>query len=212
MNGKPLPRIPVLIAVMGCGIALAQSPAQPQIRGGAAWVASPAAHPDSGPVDLDWAPPALAQLRAEATTKSSFTLDHTMLAAAAGMMPDADDDTRQAIAKVDGVSVHMLRFGPGGLADEASVDAIREAYHARGFKHLGTTSATGGPAHDAITDIWLVVDGVNLRGAVILVESPKSLALVTVAGDLSPVDLLHLRGHFGIPRFDGDVLKGSKDK
>jgi hypothetical protein len=30
------------------------------------------------------------------------------------------------------------------------------------------------------------------------------VTLVTVAGNLSPVDLLHLRGHFGIPRFDGD--------
>jgi hypothetical protein len=39
---------------------------------------------------------------------------------------------------------------------------------------------------------------------VILAETPKSVTLVTVAGTLSPVDLLHLRGHFGIPRFDGD--------
>jgi hypothetical protein len=31
---------------------------------------------------------------------------------------------------------------------------------------------------------------------------------VTVAGNLSPIDLLHLRGHFGIPRFDNDGVKG----
>jgi len=30
---------------------------------------------------------------------------------------------------------------------------------------------------------------------------------VTVAGNLSPVDLLHLRGHFGIPRFEGSDLR-----
>jgi hypothetical protein len=55
--------------------------------------------------------------------------------------------------------------------------------------------------------VWVVMDGVNVRGAVVLAETPKSLTLVTVAGNLSPVDLLHLRGHFGIPRFDGDDLQ-----
>jgi len=45
-----------------------------------------------------------------------------------------------------------------------------------------------------------------------LVESPKSLTLATLKGDLSPVDLLHLRGHFGIPRFEGDRLKDAKEQ
>jgi hypothetical protein len=69
-----------------------------------------------------------------------------------------------------------------------------------------TTPDAGGPVRDGVTDIWLVLDGVNARGAVVLVETPKSLTLVTVAGNINPVDLLHLRGHFGIPRFDGDRL------
>jgi hypothetical protein len=34
----------------------------------------------------------------------------------------------------------------------------------------------------------------------------------TLAGNLSPLDLLHLRGHFGIPKFDGDGLSGDSDK
>jgi hypothetical protein len=56
------------------------------------------------------------------------------------------------------------------------------------------------------------MDGVNLRGAAVLVETPKSLTLVTLAGNLSPVDLLHLRGHFGIPRFEGDGIKHARDR
>ncbi len=69
-----------------------------------------------------------------------------------------------------------------------------------------------GPLHNGTTDVWLVLDGVNVRGAVVLVETPKSLTLVTVAGNLSPVDLLHLRGHFGIPRFEGDGFKDAMDR
>jgi hypothetical protein len=162
------------------------------------------------PVVLDWTPPALAQLSARAAMKSSFTLDRNMLAMAAGLTPSTDADTRQAMAKIDGVSVHILRFGDAALIDPAQVDAIRAAYHLRGWKHLVTTESTGGPAHDDTTDVWLVLDGVNVRGAVVLVESPKSLTLATMAGNLSPLDVLRLRGHFGIPRFDGDQFREVK--
>lgn len=161
----------------------------------------------NGPVVLDWTPPALAQLGALAAVKNSFTLDRNMLNVAASAMPDTDEPTRQAINHLDGVSVHLLRFGNAGVPDESAVSSIRDAYHLRGWKHVITTQGNGGPVHDGTTDVWVVMDGVNVRGAVVLAETPKSVTLVTVAGNLSPVDLLHLRGHFGIPRFDGDELQ-----
>lgn len=167
--------------------------------------------PTDNPVVLDWTPPALAELGVHAAVKSSFTLDRNMLGMAAGMVPDSDPGTRQAINKIDGVSVHLLRFGDSGIPSENEVDAIRHAYHLRGWKHLVTTDEKG-PVHNGATDVWLVLDGVNVRGAVVLVESPKSLTLATMAGNLSPVDVLHLRGHFGIPRFDGDEFKEEKNR
>jgi hypothetical protein len=161
---------------------------------------------------LEWTPPALAQLSAQAVAKESFTLDRTMLTAAAGLMSGPDADLKQAIAKLDGLSVHVLRFAAAGDADPAQVDAIREACHLRGWKHLVSTTGAGGPIHNGTADVWLVLDGANVRGAVILVETPKSLTLVTLAGNLSPMDLLHLRGHFGIPRFEGDSLKDANGR
>jgi len=189
------------IAVLTCMASCALAPAQ----------AAP--DPASGPVVLDWTPPALAQLSSEAAVKSSFTLDRSMLGVAAAIMPESDAETKEAIAKIDGLSVHSLRFGAAGIADEASVDAIRQAYHLRGWKHLVTTdTANKGPLHNGTTDVWLVLDGVNVRGAVVLAETPKSLTLVTVAGNLSPVDLMHLRGHFGIPSLNASDFKDAKDK
>ncbi|HEY1984905.1 MAG TPA: hypothetical protein VGG85_05825 [Terracidiphilus sp.] len=167
---------------------------------------SPPADSARGPVVLDWTPPALGQLSARAAVKNSFTLDRNMLGAAAGLSGDMDEPTRQAINHLDGVSVHLLRFGATGVPDEGAVSAIREAYHLRGWKHVVTSTNAGGPIHNGTTDVWMVMDGVNMRGAVVLAETPKSVTLVTVAGNLSPVDLLHLRGHFGIPRFDQDGL------
>jgi hypothetical protein len=191
--------VPVLLVVTASAIASAQPPAPNE--------PPPPAMDARGPVVLDWTPPALGQLSALAAVKNSFTLDRTMLNAAASLMPDTDEPTRQAINRVDGVSVHLLRFGQAGVPDESAVSAIRDAYHLRGWKHVVTTTGNGGPVHDGTTDVWVVMDGINLRGAVVLAETPKSVTLVTVAGNLSPVDLLHLRGHFGIPRFEGDELQ-----
>src|SRR5580658_3813121 len=196
------------ITVLG---ALALCPILTIAQGGTAESASPSAPPDTAstsPVPLEWTPPALEALSRQAATKSSFTLDRNLLGVAAGMLPDAEAGDRQVIRKLDGVSVHTMRFGDAGIPNEAEVDSIRAAYHLRGWKHLVTTARSGGPVHSGTTDLWVVMDGVNVRGAVVLAETPKSLTLVTVAGNLSPVDLLHLRGHFGIPRFDGDGVTG----
>jgi Domain of unknown function (DUF4252) len=202
--------ISLLSAGLGCALAVAQEYAKPLLP----------AHPKSGiaraadadPVPLEWTPPALQALSAEAAVKNSFTLDRTMLGVAAGLVPDSEAETRHAINKLDGVSVHLLRFGSQGIADEEQVEAIRAAYHLRGWKHLVTTSSAGGPVRNGTTDVWVVLDGVNVRGAVVLAETPRSLTLVTVAGDLSPVDLMHLRGHFGIPRLDSDDFKDARDR
>jgi uncharacterized protein DUF4252 len=139
--------------------------------------------------------------------KESFTLDRNMLAAAAALVPDNDQQDRMAIRKLDGVSVNTMRFNDTGVPDEGAVDSIRDAYHLRGWKHLVTSTRAGGPIHSGSTDVWVVMDGVTVKGAVILAETPRSLTLVTVAGNIDPVDLLHLRGHFGIPRFDGDGVR-----
>ena len=200
--------IPVLSAGFTCCFALAQQTI-------AAPPPSPANNPvvsanaSLSPVPLEWTPRALDHLNSQATLKENFTLDRTMLALAAGLVPDSQAEDRQVIRKLDGVSVHLLRF-QAGIPDENEVASIRAAYHLRGWKHLVTTNQSGGPVHNGTTDVWVVLDGVNVRGAVVLAETPRSITLVTVAGNLNPVDLMHLRGHFGIPRFDDDGLHDQK--
>ena len=164
--------IPALAAALVSGLAFGQPPAP---------VTPPtSATANQGPVDLDYAPPALHELSTQAAVKNSFTFDHNMLVAASSLLTDTDAETKQTIAKIDGVSVHMLRFGQSGIPDEAAVDAIRQAYHLRGWKHL------------------------------VLAETPRSITLVTVAGNISPTDILRLRGKFGIPNFNAGDFKDAK--
>jgi hypothetical protein len=188
----------------------AQSPVEVPDPFGPSPATARVAIPQPGPVVLEWVPAALAELSSQAAVKSSFTLDRNLLAAAASLSDNSDEDLRQAVRKLDGVSVHLLRFGAEGMADPDAIGAVREAYHMRGWKHVVSSTNAGGPVHNGTTDVWVVMDGVNVRGAVVLAETPKSLTLVTIAGNLNPVDILHLRGHFGIPRFDGDKLRGAQ--
>ena len=201
--------IPVLSAGFTCCFALAQQPIAAPPPPSPANTPVVSANATLSPVPLEWTPPALDQLNSQATLKENFTLDRTMLAVAAGLVPDSQAEDRQVIRKLDGVSVHVLRF-QAGIPDENEVASIRAAYHLRGWKHLVTTNESGGPVHNGTTDVWVVLDGVNVRGAVVLAETPRSITLVTVAGNLNPVDLMHLRGHFGIPRFDDDGLHDQK--
>src|SRR5580658_10498454 len=194
--------VSALAALLIAGAACAQTVA-PQTP-------PPAAAADQGPIDLDYVPPALHQLSAQATIKNSFTLDRNMLVVASSMLSDKDADVKQTVAKIDGVSVHVLRFGDSGVPDEAAVDSIRQTYHLRGWKHLVSTTGSGGPVHDNVTDVWIVLDGANVKGGVVLAETPRSVTLVTVAGNISPVDIMHLRGKFGIPNFNAGDFKDAK--
>lgn len=208
----------VAIFIPGAACALLHAQSQPQYQAQPDPPSMPraSAPADPSPVPLDFVPPAMDNLGSQAVSKSSFSFDRSMLAAAVGLMGGSmDDATRHAVANLEGLSVRMLRFNPDAPADPAQVDAIRQAYHLRGWKHVITTTApirdpiSGGPVQDGTTDVWIVIDGANIRGAVILVDSPQSLTLATIAGNLSPEDLLHLRGHFGIPKFEGNNFDGS---
>ncbi len=174
---------------------------------------APASAP-AGPAPsiLQWAPPALAALGSQVLANESFTLDRSMLAVTAGWLDGGDPEVQRSVSRLDGVSVHLLRFAPNSAADPAALDSIRDSYHLQGWKHIVSRKNRNDPEHGSSTDVWLELDGVNIRAAVVMVESPRSLTLATMAGNLSPLDLLHLRGHFGIPRFDDDSLNGVKGR
>jgi hypothetical protein len=180
--------------------ALGQQPGQGT---GEAAEGSGAVVPQAGSAGLlDWSPPAWAVLGERAEMRNGFVLDRTALGAVAALLPESDSQARPAIRKLDGIGVHLYRFHNVGEVDAAQLERVREAYHARGWKHLVEGRGVSEPGHHSVTDVWLAMDGVDVRGGAMLIVTPRSVSLVSFAGDLSPIDLLHLRGHFGIPKAD----------
>ena len=135
---------------------------------------------------------------------TDFTFDRSMLQVASYFIGDADPEARNAIAKLNGISVHSYHFAAPGLYDPAALDLIRRQYEAAGWRHLVAAHGKGDPFNAGQTDLWINFAHMDVTGMMVLISAPKDLNLIALNGDISTVDLLHLRGHFGIPRFSGD--------
>jgi hypothetical protein len=152
----------------------------------------------------DWIPHNMDAVSQHASFRTDFTFDRTMLELANNFIDD--EDTRRAVAKLNGISVHCYKFSMPGLYDPGSLEAVRRQYYDHGWKHLVTSTSVHDPSNLGRTDVWIRFEHANVEGAVVMLASPTNINLVAINGTLSPLDLLHLRGHFGIPKFDGDHL------
>jgi hypothetical protein len=156
----------------------------------------------------EFTPRALSRLTKNASWHTDFTFDRSMLALA-GKLEGMDAPTRQAIARLNSVTVHSYRYAKPDAYDQMALSSIGLEYTVWGWKHV--VSKHGKPGTDQTsgvrsTDVWLHMDGMNVVGVAVLLAEPTNINLVSVSGDLSTVDLLHLRGHFGIPKFDSDDI------
>jgi len=171
------------------------------------------------------APQGLDALGTRATFHTDMTFDAAMLQAASQILPDED---KPIVAKLRSITVHEFRYSAPGMYDPAALEAVRAQYAGNGWTHLvakqtqpravvstdpqtGLTVAHADPSFDPThTDVWVRVDHTNFDGIVLLVANQRNVHLIVIDGMLSPIDLLHLRGHFGIPRFAGDGFDGNR--
>ena len=151
----------------------------------------------------EWLPQGIEALRQSASSKTEFTLDHAMLVLASKLDQD-NEDLRRVIAGVSGVSVHRYRFPEAGMYDPSALNSVREEYHEAGWKQLvNKHDKDGGPG---VTDLWMRFENNAISGIAILITRPNEVNFIVVSGSISPLDLTHLGGHFGIPKIEGGVL------
>jgi hypothetical protein len=150
----------------------------------------------------DGIPKAIETLRQSASSKTEFTFDHDMLV----LMSKADSDNeafRRVIAGVSGISVHTYHFRGAQHYDPAMLSSVNEEYRAAGWKRLlnrnAKDEATG------MTDIWVRLENNAISNVAILVAKSNEVNFVVVSGSISPLDLTHLGGHFGIPKLEAGV-------
>jgi hypothetical protein len=151
-------------------------------------------------------PPAAAQALGEISSQraaaTTITFDRDMLDAMLGGGRAAD---------FNGVSFEHYQYPEPVFYIPEQMHALEQAYHAAGWKHL--IDANAGPRESAsptkpITDMWFHYSGGDIDHITVLIRGRKEMNVVRVSGMLRPMDLVHLGGHFGIPKVDpGAVME-----
>ena len=157
----------------------------------------------------DWVPQGIEALGQNASSRTEFTLDHSMLVFASKADQD-DEDLRRVIAGVNGVSVHSFHFSRAGMYDPDSLNAVRQQYRAAGWKHMVGTHDKDGPP--GATDLWIRFQNNAISNIAVLLAGESQLNFIAVSGSISPIDLLRLAGHFGIPKIEGGVTVPAPDR
>jgi hypothetical protein len=151
---------------------------------------------------LAWVPRGMELLARTAALHTDFTFDKSMLRLASGVWDGPTDPaTASALSRLDGISVHSYHYAAPGLYDPRLLESVRRQYSELGWQHLVSAHPRSG---EGATDLWISFHHLQATGAVVLFQNATNLNLIAFSGNLSPLDILHLRGHFGIPRFDGD--------
>jgi hypothetical protein len=151
----------------------------------------------------------LSTLADQPASHTGFTFDRSDLQAARNMLESGGLDAGRAAIALDSISFDTYRYKEPAFYTPETMESIVQAFHAAGWKHLvngNPTPANSAQPHASITDVWLDFKGGDIDHVVVLVRGAKGMNLIQVAGDLRPLDLIHLSGHFGIPKVDPSAV------
>src|SRR5436305_11535855 len=129
------------------------------------------------------APQGLETLRQSASSKTEFTLDHSMLVLASKLDPD-NEDLRRVIAGVNGVSVHSYHFPGAWNYDPEALSSVRDEYRDLGWKHMVNKHDKNGTEGE--NDLWIRWQNNAVSDIAILLARSNQVNLIVVSGSISP--------------------------
>jgi hypothetical protein len=122
----------------------------------------------------------------------------------ASKIDSQNEDLRRVIAGLSAISVRKYHFQEVGQYDAAALTSVSEQYRGAGWKQLmNKHDKNEGPGS---TDLWVRMENNAISNVAILLARPNDVSFVAISGSISPLDLSHLCGHFGIPKIEGGVV------
>jgi hypothetical protein len=167
------------------------------------------------PAAAQMMPPGLQQsldnLADAPATHTGFTFDRNLMGLAAGVLEAGGLDPQRAAVALTSVRFDTYRYPQPVFYEPEAMAAIIAGYRAAGWKHLVNGNGNRSPANSAqpkstLTDLWLHFTGADIDDVTVLIRSSRDMNLIQVSGDLRPLDLIHLSGHFGIPKVDPSAV------
>jgi hypothetical protein len=147
-----------------------------------------------------WVPQAVEVLGQNASSRTAFSLDHSMLVLASKIDRD-NDDLRRVIAGVNGVTVRSYRFPQPGMYDPQTLRAVSQQFQTAGWMHVASPHHKDGDPGGS--DFWIRFDNKVISNIAVLFTGENHLNFISVSGSISPLELFRLAGHFGIPSIEG---------
>jgi len=143
----------------------------------------------------------LKDLTSEHATHTAFTFDHDMLQAANGYLNGGEGP----VGQLNSITVENFRYHEPAFYIPENMAALVSTFNTAGWKHLVDQHAS--PKQDTtpqkpLTDLWLHFVHGEIDDVTVLVRGPRQMTVIEVSGALRPLDLVHLSGHFGIPKVD----------
>jgi hypothetical protein len=148
---------------------------------------------------------ALRNLTSEQANHTSFTFDHDMLQSAVGFLNDGEGPPIQ----LNSITVQNYRYHEPAFYIPENMHALVASFDAAGWKHLvdqHVSSRDAASPRKPLTDLWLHFSGADIDNVMVLVRGARQMSVIDVSGQLRPLDLVHLSGHFGIPKVDPDAV------
>jgi hypothetical protein len=153
-------------------------------------------------------PASLEKLAEHAKEAVDVTLDQSMLSLAGGFLSKDDPDEAQVkklISKLKGISVRSFEFDREGQYSMADVQSLRTQLKPPNWSRIvGVKNVKR-----ENTEIYILKNGDQIGGLVVLDAEPKELTIVHIDGPISPEDLSRLGGHMGIPKVWKDKSKST---
>ena len=152
---------------------------------------------------------AFLNLADQPATHTVFSFDRSMLQIAQNLLASGGVDAEHAAAALTGISIDNYRYPRPAFYTPETMTSIIDAYHAAGWKHLveaNQTPASTAQPRTTVTDLWLHFAGPDITGVTVLTRSPRDMSVIQIACELRPLDLVHLSGHFGIPKVDPNAV------
>ena len=151
----------------------------------------------------------LNNLADQPATHTGFAFDRSEMQIAQDLLAQSGLPPDRAAAALTGLSFDTYRYKEPAFYTPETMAWIVDTLHRAGWKHLVNGNQT--PANEAqprstVTDVWLHFSGADIDHVMVLVRGSREMSLVQVAGDLRPLDLIHLSGHFGIPKVDPNAV------
>lgn len=145
-------------------------------------------------------------LTAKASSTVDVNIDQRLIQLTAKFLSSKDPEeasVKEVVNGLKGIYVRSFEFEKEGEYSLADLESIRSQLRGPGWNRIVNVSSK----KEDNVEIYLMINGSQIGGLVVLASDPKELTVVNLIGPVDLEKLTKLEGQFGIPELEIDQSK-----